>query len=107
MAARATPPSAPSLCPASTRMLFSFNSATISATLASHSRQKSAPSAPHARGLVHLGILAEIRHDLFREELHHLERRLVAAAVHAGTDDPGFQLIGEHAELVPHGGRTA
>src|SRR5437763_17221503 len=59
------------------------------------------------RRLVARGVLAEVGHHLFREELHHLQRRLVAATVHAGADDAGLELVGEDLQLVAHGGGAA
>src|SRR5499426_3727484 len=64
------------------------------------------PLSPDPHGLVDVRVLAEVRHDLLGEELHHLERLLVGAAVHAGAHDAGLQLVGEHTQLVAHGGRA-
>src|SRR4030095_2116468 len=58
---------------------------------------------PDARGLVHLRVFAEVRHDLLREELHQLERPLVGPAVHGRAENPRLELVGKDTQLVAHG----
>src|SRR5262249_60821680 len=56
--------------------------------------------AADAGRLVDVGVFAEVRHDLFGEALHHLERLLVAGTGHPRAEDARLELVGEHAQLV-------
>src|SRR5713101_5068271 len=61
------------------------------------------PLSADAGRLVDVRVFAEVWHHLFREELHQLERALVAAAVHRRAEDPGLELVREDPELVADG----
>src|SRR5258706_12549367 len=52
--------------------------------------------------LVDARVFAEVRHHLFGEELHHLERLLVARAGHPRAENPGLDPVGEDPQLVGH-----
>src|SRR5205807_5332113 len=74
--------------------------------------RRAPPSGPAALSadagrFVDVRIFAEVRHDLFGEELHHLERLLVARTGHSRAENAGAELVREDPQLVADGGRAA